>query len=80
MMFLTPLVHPDIPFAKLNRVPDIRLEAVTTESHKIEKLSLKERIATSNISQINRNLLISFITSSFKKLYANFYSVLALQK
>ena len=52
MMFLTPLVHPEIPFVKLNRVPDIRLEAVTTESHKIEKLALKERIATSNISQI----------------------------
>ena len=39
MMFLTPLVHPDIPFVKLNRVPDIRFEAVTTERQKIEKIS-----------------------------------------
>ena len=31
MIFLTPLVHPDTPLVRLNRLPDIRFDAVTTE-------------------------------------------------
>ena len=40
MIFLTPLVHPDIPLVRLKRCPDMRLDAVTTKNIIMVKMQL----------------------------------------